>query len=147
MTLSAAVVDLEALEHNMTDNVNHPQVKQWLEFSYKIEELLLGGVYHAWRDDFSPAVINHIENYVLPQYEENDTLASIEPDAAIISCTTAIKKYIARKGKNQRPSNDGRDCVKRAHYAQLRSLYRGCILDCDIEDALHAFNDWRTIGE
>lgn len=134
---------------NMINNhaeYHNLQTINWRRFANQVEDRLFGEPQQVWSNNFNPAVQLHIMDYVILQYGHNDVLAKLEPASAIISCTTAIAKYKTRQGRNQRPSNDGRDCVKRAHYAQLRALYRGCELDCDFDDAIEAFNDWLAIG-
>lgn len=66
---------------------------------------------------FSNKVIYHIENYVVPQYgdEDEDECSNYSAE----DCIKQIKKYAARSGKNSRPGQDKIDLLKIAHYAQM----------------------------
>ncbi len=64
---------------------------------------------------FSDIVLNHIENYTVPQY--GDFPQDPASDFTIEQLTGNIKKYIARFGKNQRAGQDQLDLLKIAHYA------------------------------
>jgi len=64
---------------------------------------------------FSAIVLDHIENYTVPQYGDlPDDNASTW---TIADCLKQIQKYANRMGKNQRGENDGRlDLLKICHY-------------------------------
>jgi hypothetical protein len=66
---------------------------------------------------FSHRVNSHIENYAVPQYGDKGHDIASEKDAEF--CVDAIKKYIARFGKNKREGQDKLDFLKIAHYAQM----------------------------
>lgn len=66
---------------------------------------------------FSDIVAKHIREYTIPQY--GDTGDDLATDYSFEDCMRAIKKYIARAGKNVRPDQDELDCLKIAHYAQM----------------------------
>jgi hypothetical protein len=130
--------------------IKHRQIQNWDSFTYLIEDKLLGrsmadtSIFLV--DTFSPVVRDHIMNYVLKQYGEqidNGTDPLSESKDPVDYCTACIKKYRNRFVRNQREYNDGRDCVKRAHYVQLRALSRGEITDDDIVELLCAIEDWR----
>jgi hypothetical protein len=92
----------------------------------------------------------HIEGYVWLQYGEQiaaGTDVISRSKDAVQYCSDSIDKYRNRFGKNQRAYNDGRDCLKRAHYAQLRATARGEITTDDIREAWDAFMDWRGLSE
>lgn len=70
----------------------------------------------AWLE-FSARVLNHIENYTVPQYGDKgeDQVTEYSPE----ECALQIKKYISRYGKNARQGQQELDLLKIAHYAQL----------------------------
>jgi len=67
--------------------------------------------------DFTHKVLDHIEEYTVPQYGDkpNDQVE----EWTVADCCTAIKKYAARIGRNSREDQDFRDCMKIAHFAQI----------------------------
>lgn len=66
---------------------------------------------------FSELVLEHIENYTVPQY--GDAPDDEVEDWTADQCAKAIKKYSARHGKNQRSGNDKLDMLKAAHFSQI----------------------------
>lgn len=69
-------------------------------------------------NDFSKAVLEHIEEYAVLQYGdkgENEQVSSWSTE----DCIKAIQQYCARHKKNQRTGNDTLDLIKIAHYAQI----------------------------
>lgn len=66
---------------------------------------------------FAEKVLSHIENYTVPQYGDAPDDQVEEWDAQ--DCTTTIRRYASRSGKNQRSGQDKLDMLKTAHYAQL----------------------------
>jgi hypothetical protein len=66
---------------------------------------------------FTEKVIDHIENYTVPQYGDkgNDLATDYTPEI----CLHHIQKYAARFGKNARIGQEKLDLIKIAHYAQL----------------------------
>lgn len=74
--------------------------------------------------EFAGEVLDHIEDYTLPQYGDlpNDNCAEWTAE----DCIRQIQKYANRFGKNQRPGNDKLDLLKIAHYA--------CIAHAKIEE-------------
>ena len=67
--------------------------------------------------DFTHKVLDHIEEYTVPQYGDKPNDPVEEWTAA--QCVVAIKKYAARFGSNQRPGQEALDLLKIAHFAQL----------------------------
>ena len=66
---------------------------------------------------FSEDVLTHVDNYTVPQYGdigEDEVSNWTEKD-----CILAIKKYLARFGRNSRKGQDTMDMLKIAHYACL----------------------------
>jgi hypothetical protein len=66
---------------------------------------------------FSAEVLDHIENYTVPQYGD-------KPDDQVSEWTaddfaTTLRRYCARIGKNMREGEQDRDFLKIAHYAQM----------------------------
>lgn len=71
----------------------------------------------AWQE-FSAMVLDHIENYTVPQYldEGEDAMDSYTP----LYCLQCIGKYINRFGRSARGETEqARDFAKLAHYAQI----------------------------
>ena len=66
---------------------------------------------------FSGRVVEHIENYTVPQYGDapDDNVESWTAE----DCVRQIEKYAKRFGKNSRPGQDALDLIKVAHYACL----------------------------
>jgi len=131
------------------------QIENWSEFAAQVKEYLESMSYthddvYGFYSEFSLAVADHINNYVMPQYGEyieagTDMLST--SDHPVRYCTSMIERYKQRFGRNQRPYNDGRDCLKRAHYAQLRGTARGEFLPDDYYEAWHAYLAWHTVGK
>jgi hypothetical protein len=66
-------------------------------------------------EEFSQAVLNHIEKYTVPQYGDmGEDLCSEWSTEQIVK---TIEKYLTRFGKNSRPGQDSLDLLKIAHYA------------------------------
>jgi hypothetical protein len=66
--------------------------------------------------NFSLEVIEHIENYVVPQY--GDLPDEMIENFTIEDLQSQTKRYAGRVGKNSRGKiEDHRDCLKLAHYA------------------------------
>lgn len=126
------------------------QTQNWLSFAHNIESMLSLDTekIKLLSIEFVPAVANHIRDYVLPQYGEQIALGQDMVSQAsdpVAYCTDAIKRYRMRFGRNQRPYNDGRDCLKRAHYTQLRADARGQISSDDVKELQDAFYSWLTL--
>jgi len=64
--------------------------------------------------EFSDKVLNHIENYTVPQY--GDKGSDNVTDYSANDCVLQSRKYAARFGKNQREGQDALDLLKSAHY-------------------------------
>lgn len=66
---------------------------------------------------FSVAVVDHLNNYVEPQYKDpqNDCAS----DYTVEDCMKQIERYAKRQGKNSRPNQDRLDLLKIAHWAQI----------------------------
>jgi hypothetical protein len=67
--------------------------------------------------DFASKVLNHIEDYTVPQYGDSpdDYVESWTP----AECVLALGKYQQRFGKNARAGEATLDLLKMAHFAQL----------------------------
>jgi hypothetical protein len=68
-------------------------------------------------EEFSEAVHEHIDVYVVPQYGDKGEDPAV--DYTIEDCVRNMKKYLARQGKNSRPGQESLDFIKIAHYAQM----------------------------
>ena len=66
---------------------------------------------------FSEIMINHIDNYTVPQYGDrpDDEVADWTPEA----CVFAIRKYLSRFGKQSRRGEQQLDLLKMAHFTQI----------------------------
>ena len=67
--------------------------------------------------DFSFKVLDHIENYTVPQYGDKGSDQCTEFTRQDFE--TQIKKYANRMGKNSRPGQDRLDLLKICHYCQM----------------------------
>ena len=67
--------------------------------------------------DFSFKVLDHIENYTVPQYGDKGSDQCTEFTRQDFE--TQIKKYANRMGKNSRPGQDKLDLLKICHYCQM----------------------------
>lgn len=65
---------------------------------------------------FAAAVADHIANYVIPQYGDEDAEPAQEYTAE--DCVKQAKRYLARFGTSQRPGEELRDMHKAAHWIQ-----------------------------
>lgn len=65
---------------------------------------------------FSANVVEHIENYVVPQYGDEDSEPAKEYD--VDDCIKQAQRYLARAKTNQRPEGLERDMRKAAHWIQ-----------------------------
>jgi len=70
----------------------------------------------AWIE-FSNRVLDHIENYTVPQY--GDAGSDQVTDWTADDCAKQVGRYFARRGKNSRPGQELLDMLKAAHYVQL----------------------------
>jgi hypothetical protein len=70
----------------------------------------------AW-ELFSDDVLEHIEEYVVPQYGDLDE--DLCSEYTVEECILNMKRYLQRIGRNSRPGHDALDCIKIAHYAQM----------------------------
>lgn len=68
-----------------------------------------------WRR-FAESVAEHIRNYVVPQYGDEDTEPAQEYD--FLDCIKQAQRYLARAKTNQRPEGLERDMRKAAHWIQ-----------------------------
>lgn len=68
-----------------------------------------------WRE-FSDAVEEHLLNYVIPQYGDEDEEPAKEYDFE--DCIKQAQRYLARAKTNQRPEGLERDMRKAAHWIQ-----------------------------
>ena len=64
---------------------------------------------------FSDKVLIHIDTYTVPQYGDKDEDQINEWNTE--DCALAIRKYLARLGRNSRKGQDKLDMLKIAHYA------------------------------
>lgn len=131
------------------------QIRDWSQFATEVAGYLAGMQYtnddvYGFYTEFAMAVTDHINNYVLPQYgehiENGTDLVSTSSDP-VSYCTSMIERYKQRFGRNQRPYNDGRDCLKRAHYAQLRGTARGEFSPDDFYEAWFAYMAWLDVAK
>ena len=65
---------------------------------------------------FSDNVVEHINNYVVPQYGDEDTEPAKEYD--LDDCIKQAERYLRRAKTNQRPEGLERDMRKAAHWVQ-----------------------------
>lgn len=67
---------------------------------------------------FSNEVLQHIEDYTVPQYKDKgeDQCSTEFTNADFI---TQMRKYLNRVGRNARPGQDRLDMLKICHYAQM----------------------------
>ncbi|MCK5611123.1 hypothetical protein KAR91_55130 [Candidatus Pacearchaeota archaeon] len=66
---------------------------------------------------FAFEVLDHIEEYTIPQYgDEGEDQVS---DWTVEDCLKAVKKYIARYGRNSRKGQQMLDFKKMLHFVQL----------------------------
>ncbi|BCH33251.1 hypothetical protein MesoLjLc_51810 [Mesorhizobium sp. L-8-10] len=65
---------------------------------------------------FSDQVLNHIEEYVIPQY--GDEGADLVTDYSPEECLRQTEKYIKRFGRSSRQGEELRDLIKAAHFIQ-----------------------------
>ena len=66
---------------------------------------------------FAYTVLDHIEEYTIPQYgDEGEDQVS---DWTVEDCLKAVKKYIARYGRNTRKGQQMLDFKKMLHFVQL----------------------------
>ena len=66
---------------------------------------------------FSNAVLDHIEDYTVPQYGDKGSDQCTE--FTVQDFQTQIKKYANRMGRNSRPGQDKLDLIKICHYCQM----------------------------
>ena len=66
---------------------------------------------------FADKVLNHIEEYTVPQYGDAPNDSVSEWDSK--DCFASIHKYVKRFGNNQREGQQYLDMMKIAHYACL----------------------------
>lgn len=66
---------------------------------------------------FAKEVLNHIENYTIPQYGDSpvDQITEWTPE----ECLLAVKKRLARYGRNSRPGQQELDFKKMAHEVSI----------------------------
>jgi uncharacterized protein (DUF1810 family) len=65
---------------------------------------------------FAEGVVNHIREYVLPQYGDEGSDPAAEYTAE--DCVKQAQRYLARFGKSQRQGEELRDLHKAAHWIQ-----------------------------
>lgn len=70
---------------------------------------------NKWRA-FAEAVEEHINNYVIPQYGDEDNEPAKEYNFE--DCVKQAQRYLARAKTNQRPEGLERDMRKTAHWIQ-----------------------------
>ena len=69
---------------------------------------------------FSEQVLDHIENYTVPQYGDKGEDQATEFGSH--DHVVQAKKYLNRYGKNSRPGQEILDLVKTAHYCQMAAM-------------------------
>lgn len=68
--------------------------------------------------DFAEKVLDHVDNYTVPQY--GDSPADQASNFTLDDFKTTIQRYVNRMGRNARgPVEAQRDMLKIAHYACL----------------------------
>lgn len=67
--------------------------------------------------EFSKLILNHIENYAIPQYGDKPDDQAEEWSSE--DCFKAIERYLKRRNSNQREGQEGLDLFKMAHYVCL----------------------------
>lgn len=67
--------------------------------------------------EFSKIVLDHIENYTVPQY--GDAGQDLATEYLAEKCFQEIEKYLKRRHTNQRPDQFLKDPLKMAHYLCL----------------------------
>jgi hypothetical protein len=80
------------------------------------EPLLLSQRGREWIE-FSNEVLNHVEEYTVPQYGDKGSDNVTDYDAK--DCVLQIRKYATRFGSNQRIDQESLDLLKIAHYSCL----------------------------
>jgi len=71
-------------------------------------------------EKFAAKVRVHIEEYTIPQYQDDDDASDQVNAWNSQECVTAIKRYINRYGSMRRGAVEAlRDMLKIAHYAQF----------------------------
>lgn len=67
--------------------------------------------------DFALDVVDHIENYTVPQYGDKgeDPMTDYTPEELV----KQVEKYMKRFGKNVRPGQQRLDMLKAAHCIQI----------------------------
>lgn len=68
-------------------------------------------------NEFSDIVLDHIEDYTVPQYGDKGSDQCTE--FTVQDFQTQIKKYANRMGRNSRPGQDKLDLIKICHYCQM----------------------------
>lgn len=66
---------------------------------------------------FHLMVVDHIENYVVPQYGDDGADPASEYD--LDDCIKQAQRYLSRIKTNQRPEGRSRDLLKAAHWIQM----------------------------
>ena len=66
---------------------------------------------------FQQQVLEHIENYTVPQYGDKGN--DIASEYTTEYCLSQVKKYQARFGNNARQGQERLDLLKMAHYIQM----------------------------
>lgn len=65
----------------------------------------------------SAEVMDHIENYVVPQYGDDGEDPATEYDAE--DCFKQAERYIKRRNSNSRPGQERRDILKSIHWLSI----------------------------
>jgi len=86
-----------------------------------------------WQE-FSAKVLDHIENYTVPQY--GDAPDDQAEGWTFDQCMESIQRYKNRAGSNARPGEEGRDLLKIAHYACLASG------KLDVKEVFTPYKSW-----
>ena len=71
-------------------------------------------------EKFAAKVIDHIDNYTVPQYGDKGEDQATEYNSA--DHVKQAKKYLGRYGANSRPGQEILDMLKAAHYIQLAAF-------------------------
>lgn len=85
----------------------------------ELEAIINGALSKRGRDwmEFAFKVLTHVETYTVPQY--GDAPDDQITDWSVEDCLTAVKKRLARYGRNARPGQQEMDFMKMAHEIQI----------------------------
>lgn len=94
--------------------------------------------------DFRDAVCGYVCSLTTAQFVESLNLVDVSP-TPLYESFLAIEKYRKRYKKDQRPANDGKDCLKRAYIIVKAYLYHGCPFGEAKHLLVQTHIDWRNV--